>query len=259
MTKRALETLAPPVVAAIVGLALWEIAVSVFAVPAFLVPAPSAVVRAAIAEASLLSTAWVTTGATATLGFLLSAVVGVAIGTLLGASRIAERAFHPYAILLQTVPIVAIAPLLVLWFGVGARAVTASAFVVSLFPVVTNTVIGIRSVDPALRDLFRLYGASRGALLVKLELPHAAVSIATGLRIACGLAVIGAIVGEFVAGFADARPGLGIVVLTAYRQLRTDLLFAAVFGSALLGLGLFALVSAAAWFFLRKWHVSARS
>jgi len=153
---------------------------------------------------------------------------------------------------------VAIAPLLVLWFGVGSRAVTASAFIVSVFPVITNALAGLRSVDPALRDLFRLYGASRYAILFKLELPFAAPYIATGLRIACGLSVIGAIVGEFVAGFAEASPGLGIVVMTSYRQLRTDLLFAAVGCSALVGIVLFGAVSAVAHLSLRRWHASAR-
>jgi NitT/TauT family transport system permease protein len=106
--------------------------------------------------------------------------------------------------------------------------------------------------------LFRLYGAKRAAVLFRLELPWAAHSIMTGLRVASGLSVIGAIVGEFVAGFAEERPGLGIVVMTAYRQLRTDLLFAAVACSALLGITLFAVVGLVSFVLLRRWHVAAR-
>jgi NitT/TauT family transport system permease protein len=248
----------PPVIAAVVGFLTWELAVRIWQPPAFLLPPPSAIARAAIGDLPLLASACATTGTSALLGFVASAIVGVAIAVVLASSRFIERAFHPYAILLQTVPIVAIAPLLVLWFGVGTRAVTASAFIVSVFPVITNTVAGIRSVDPALRDLFRLYGARRGAVLFRLELPWATLSIATGLRVASGLAVIGAIVGEFVAGFAEDRPGLGIVVMTAYRQLRTDLLFAAVGCSALLGMTLFGAVSLVAFLLLRRWHVAAR-
>jgi len=248
----------PPVLAALFGVGAWELAVRVFQPAAYLLPPPSAIARAAVADLSLLANACVTTGTSALLGFTLSAIVGVAVAVILASSRVIERAFHPYAILLQTVPIVAIAPLLVLWFGVGTRAVTASAFIVSVFPVITNTVAGIRSVDPALRDLFRLYGAHRGSVLLRLELPWATLSIATGLRIASGLAVIGAIVGEFVAGFAEGKPGLGIVVMTSYRQLRTDLLFAAVGCSALLGMALFGAVSLVAYLLLRRWHVAAR-
>jgi NitT/TauT family transport system permease protein len=248
----------PPLVAAVLGLLGWELAVYLLRPPAFLLPPPSAIARAASNQLSTLATACVTTGTSALLGFIASAIVGVAAAVVLSSSRLIERAFHPYAILLQTVPIVAIAPLLVLWFGVGTRAVMASAFIVSVFPVITNTLAGIRSVDPALRDLFRLYGAKRLAVLFRLELPWATLSIATGLRIASGLAVIGAIVGEFVAGFAEERPGLGIVVMTAYRQLRTDLLFAAVACSALLGIALFGAVGLVSFLLLRRWHVSTR-
>lgn len=248
------KALLPPIVAAVLGLLLWEGLVRVLKPAAYLLPPPSAIGAAASAELSTLASACLTTGLSAVSGFLLSAVIGVVIAVFLSTSELVERAFHPYAILLQTVPIVAIAPLLVLWFGVGPRAVTASAFIVSVFPVITNALAGIRSVDGNLRDLFRLYGASRLAVLWKLELPHATPSIATGLRVAAGLAVIGAIVGEFVAGFAEGRPGLGIVVMTSYRQLRTDLLFAAVGCSALLGIVLFGAVGLGSSLVLRRWN-----
>ncbi len=250
------QVVLPPLVAAVVGLSLWELAVLVLKPAAYLLPPPSAIAKAGLADLDTLATASVTTATSAVSGFLLSAIVGVLVAIVLSSSRVIERAFHPYAIVLQTVPIVAIAPLLVLWFGVGPRAVTASAFIVSVFPVITNALTGIRSVDPALRDLFRLYGASRSAVLFRLELPHATLSIATGLRVASGLAVIGAIVGEFVAGFAEGRPGLGIVILTAYRQLRTDLLFAAVSCSAFVGFALFGAVSGSAWLLLRRWNTA---
>lgn len=250
--------LLPPVFAAIVGLTLWELTVRLLRIEPWLLPPPSTIARAAFAARSDLLTATITTGTTALAGFLLSMVTGVLAAIVLSRSRALERGFYPYAILLQTVPIVAIAPLLVLWFGVGPRAVTASAFIVSVFPVVAGTLAGLRSVDPALHDLFTLYGSSRFRRLISLELPSAALSIVTGLRVSAGLAVIGAVVGEFVAGFAEGKPGLGIVVMTSYRQLRTDLLFAAVFCSTLLGLALFSAVGFGAWLYLRKWHVTER-
>lgn len=247
----------PPVVAAAVGLGLWEGAARGLAIPSYLLPPPSAVATAAFHDLGPLASACLTTAFAAVAGFLASAVVGVALAILLASSRVVERGLYPYAVVLQTVPIVAIAPLLVLWFGAGTRAVAAAAFIVSVFPVITNALAGIRAVDPALRDLFKLYGASRAQVLFKLELPHAAPQIATGLRIACGLAVIGSIVGEFVAGFSDS-PGLGILVMTSYRQLRTDLLFAAVGCSAILGIALFGVVSGLASLALRRWYVGAR-
>lgn len=250
------RVLLPPLVAAVLGLLLWEVLVRAFKPAAWLLPPPSAIAAAARAELGSLAGACLTTGQSALLGFLLSAFVGVVVAVLLSTSELVERAFHPYAILLQTVPIVAIAPLLVLWFGVGPRAVTASAFIVSVFPVITNALAGIRAVDPNLRDLFRLYGASRWSVLWRLELPHATPSIATGLRVAAGLAVIGAIVGEFVAGFAEGSPGLGIVVMSSYRQLRTDLLFAAVGCSAALGMLLFGGVGVGSWLLLRRFSPS---
>ncbi len=187
------------------------------------------------------------------LSLALAIAVGLLAAIALASSRWVERAFYPYAIFFQIVPIVAIAPLLVIWFGYGLRAVIAAAFIVSVFPVIANSLAGLLSVDPALRDLFRLYGASGWARLTKLSLPWALPNVLTGLRIAAGLAVIGAIVGEFVGG-----GGLGVVVLEAMRQQRTDLVFAAVLHAAALGLALFAAVNLVSRFALRRWHTQEK-
>jgi NitT/TauT family transport system permease protein len=252
-----LRSALPPVIALLAILAVWEGLVRALDVQAFLLPPPSAVLTAAVHDGrELAASAWVTAEA-ALLGFGLSALLGILVAVVLASSRMLERALYPYTLILQTVPIVAIAPLLVLWFGPGQRAVAASAFIVSVFPVIANTLSGVRSVEPALRDMFRLYGARRLATLLKLELPGALPNIFTGLRIASGLAVIGAIVGEFVAGFSEGTPGLGILVLAAYRQLRTDLMFAAVLCAAGLGIVLFGTVSLAGTRLLRRWHPSA--
>jgi NitT/TauT family transport system permease protein len=247
----------PPLAALVLFLGLWEAATRALSTPVWLLPPPSAVAAAAARDAASLLSAAFTTGRSALVGFGLSAGVGVLTAILLSSSRLLERALYPYTLFLQTVPIVAIAPLLVLWFGPGARAVAVSSFIVSLFPVIANTLTGLRSVDPALRDLFRLYGARRVATLWKLELPAALPHLFTGLRIASGLSVIGAIVGEFVAGFSEDAAGLGILVLSAYRQLRTDLLFAAVLAASVLGLALFGAVSLTGARLLRRWHPSA--
>jgi NitT/TauT family transport system permease protein len=248
----------PPLVTLVMVLASWEIVVVALQLPAFLLPPPSAILRAALSDAPLLASALVTTAEGALAGFLLSAVLGSAAALVLGLSRTLERGLYPYALFLQTVPIVAVAPLLVLWFGPGLRAVAVSAFIVSVFPVIANTLAGLHSADPRLADLFRLYGAGPLDTLFKLRLPFALPQIASGLRVSSGLAVIGAIVGEFVAGFSEGHAGLGITVLAAYRQLRTDLLFAAVLCASLLGLSLFMLVNLASAAVLRHFRHLAR-
>jgi len=252
--KRALEPFLAPAVACVLGVALWESAVRLLQIPAYLLPPPSAVARSIVRERALLASALFTTTEGALAGFALSLIVGTLAGILLSLSRVLERGVYPYTIFLQTVPIVAIAPLLVLWFGVGLRAVAVSAFIVSVFPVVANTLSGLKRVAPRLVDLFHLHRASRLDTLLKLRLPSAVASMTTGWRVAAGLAVIGTIVGEFVAGFSEGSAGLGITILAAYRQLRTDLLFGAVLLAALLGLGLFGGVSAAARLLLQRFH-----
>jgi NitT/TauT family transport system permease protein len=198
-----------------------------------------------------LGQAMLKTSAAAILGFTLSTLAGIAVAVSLSSSRTIQKAFYPYAVFFQTVPIIAIAPLLVIWFGYGMRTVVASAFIVSIFPVIANTLSGILSTDPALRDLFRLYGASGRDTLFKLRFPAALPQIFTGLRIASGLAVIGAIVGEFIGG-----QGLGSVVDVARTQQRVDKVFAAVLLASVLGLGLFGLINLVSALTLQRWHAS---
>jgi NitT/TauT family transport system permease protein len=150
----------------------------------------------------------------------------------------------------QTVPIIAIAPLLVIWVG-WDKTVAASAFIVSVFPVIANTLTGLLSVDPALRDLFTLYGASPLARLWKLRLPAALPSILTGLRIAAGLAVIGAIVGEFITG-----SGIGGIITISRTQQRVDKVFAGLLMATALGILLFLLINLISFLALRHWHAS---
>jgi NitT/TauT family transport system permease protein len=230
----------------------WEALVRALAIPAFLLPPPSAILRTVVAERVVLGGALLTTAEGALGGYALSALLGTLAGVVLSQSRGLERGLYPYTIFLQTVPIVAIAPLLVLWFGPGLRAVAVSAFIVSVFPIIAATLAGLKSVDPRLSDLFRLYGAGRFDTLFKLALPTAVPSLATGLRVASGLSVIGAIVGEFVAGFSEGRAGLGITIMAAYRQLRTDLMFGAVLLASLLGLLLFSSVNLGGGLLLRR-------
>ena len=241
----------PPLIPLVVIVLAAEFVVREGMVKSYLLPTPTAVFRAMLESRQELGVALLKTSAAAFVGFILSTLAGVAVAVGLSSSKTIQRAFYPYAVFFQTVPIIAIAPLLVVWFGYGMRTVIASAFVVSIFPVIANTLSGILSTDPALRDLFRLYGASGRDTLFKLRFPAALPQIFTGLRIASGLAVIGAIVGEFIGG-----EGLGSVVDVARTQQRVDKVFAAVLLASVLGLALFGVINLASALMLQRWHAS---
>jgi NitT/TauT family transport system permease protein len=245
------KALLPPLIPLVAIVFVTELIVREGIVKSYLLPAPSAVLRAMVENRVELSNAMFKTSASALIGFALSTLAGIAAAVLFSSSRWIQRSFYPYAVFFQTVPIIAIAPLLVIWFGYGMRTVIASAFVVSIFPVIANTLTGILSTDPALLDLFRLYGASRRDMLFKLRFPAALPQLFTGLRIASGLAVIGAIVGEFIGG-----EGLGSVVDVARTQQRVDKVFAAVLLASFLGLALFGLINLMSTLTLRRWHAS---
>ena len=169
-----------------------------------------------------------------------------------------EQSLVPYAMFLQTVPVVAVAPLFVLWFGIGFGSVAASSFIVAVFPVINAAAAGLRAVEPDHRALFVLYKASRWQTFWRLEVPSAAPFLAAGLRSASGLAVIGAVVGEFVSGHAEGNAGLGTIVLAANRQMQTSLMFAAVLCCSVTGLAMFGAVSLGARAYLGRWHASGR-
>lgn len=258
MARWLLRSLMPPLLALALILLLLEIVLRLLSVNPAIFPPPSTVLRACATDWRALLAGARVTGVAAVSGFLLSAVVGITLAIVMSSARWIERALYPYAIFFQTVPIIAIAPLLVLWFGAGYKAVTISAFIASLFPVVANTLTGLLSTDRDLRDMFRLYNAGPVATLWKLKLPSATPNIVTGLRIASGLAVIGAIVGEFVAGEAHGAQGLGLAVLVAINRFRTSLVFANVLAASLLGLALFAAVHFLGYLLLRRWHGAGR-
>jgi len=252
----ALRRVVPPLAAFIVLNGIWEVLTRALRVPLYLLPPPSRVAVALVEHAGTLVRGALVTGQAAVLGFAMSALVGVAAGVVIGSLRWVHRSLYPFTVFLQTVPLVAIAPLLVVWLGFGIRPVAIAAFIVSVFPVIVNTVTGIRSVDPGLVDLFTLYGASRLDRLLKLRLPAALPNIFAGLRVSAGLSVIGAVVGEFVASYAGDNAGIGMLSLTYSRESHTDRLFAAVGLASLLGLALFAVVGVASHLTLRRWHAS---
>jgi NitT/TauT family transport system permease protein len=247
----------PPLLVFAAAIFVWDATVRIFAVPAYLLPRPRAVIVSLFLNRAELFPSLKTTAQAALAGFTASAVIGVLIAVPLSSSSFLRRAFYPYTIFFQTVPIVAIAPMLIIWVGYGFRSVVLSSFIVSVFPVIANTLIGLLSTDPALIDLFRLYGARRVASLWKLRLPAALPSILTGLRIAAGLSVIGTVVADVLVGESVGdRVGLGMLIMSASKESKTALAFAAVILASLLGLALFGAVNLAGHLALRRWHAS---
>lgn len=236
------RNLTPPLALLALVIVAWHAAVLVFKWQPFLVPPPLAVAQEAMANRASLAMATWQTARAALAGLGLSLVVGTFIAFVFSQSAVIRAACYPYAIFLQTVPIVAIAPLIILWFDTGFQSIVVVAFIISLFPIVTNTTDGLLATDPDLQALFRLHGATRVQTLLRLRLPRAVPNLVTGLKISSGLSVIGAIVGEFFAGYG-AQQGLGYVITLTSGQLKTAHLFAAIFASTALGLAVFLTVS----------------
>jgi NitT/TauT family transport system permease protein len=248
------EFAAPPVALFFIVIAAWHLAVVTLGIKRYVVPLPLEVFWAAWERRDGLLSAAAMTGQAAAAGFLLSLAAGFVIACLFSQSRIIERSIYPYAIFLQTVPIVAIAPLIVQWFGYGFRSVVVVAFIISIFPVITNATAGLTAIDANLLELFELGGASRWQSLVKLRLPSSVPHVVTGARISAGLSVVGAIVGEIFAGAGAQRPGLGYLIQQTTGFQKTADLFAAVIVSAALGMVIFGTVSAAGAVVLRWWR-----
>lgn len=260
MGKPRIWNMAPPVVVAVVLVAFWYVATAtIFAGRGYLVPGPADVGAAFAGNAGTIIGATLTTLREAFVGYLAAIVAGIAIASLLSYSRTLERGLYPYAVLLQTVPVVAVAPLIVLWFGYGDSSVMIISFIMSLFPIINNTLLGLRSTSHNLLDLFKLHHAGRFVMLVTLQLPSALPQILAGLRISAGLSVIGAIVGEFIIGSGNTRGGLGVQIIFAQGRMFTALLFAEVISATLLGFCFFLVVSASGDRLLRNWHESAVS
>ncbi|MGH3691417.1 MAG: ABC transporter permease [Microbacterium sp.] len=248
----------PPSVVFLIFIGIWSLlSTTVYGDQNFLLPRPWQVVSAAWAERADLLSALGITFVESAAGFGAAIVVGVGAAILMSQAKMIERSLYPYAIMLQTVPVVAVAPIIVLWFGFNQRSVIVVSFIISLFPIINSTLLGLLSTDRTQLDLFRLHRAGRPTRFLKLQLPAAMPSIVSGLRISAGLSVIGAIVGEFIIGSGGTEGGLGVKIIFAQARLDTDLMFAEVLAATLLGFSFFIVVSYLGWLFLHTWHESA--
>ena len=246
-----------PIVVGMLFLAVWEGLTRMLEVPVFLLPPPSLIAESLIADFpslldSLAFTLEITLGA-----FALASFCGIALAILFSHSRLIERAFMPYAVILQVTPVVAIAPLVIIWVGLDNAwaALFILATLVAFFPVLSSSLLGFRSVDRGLRNLFRLYGATRWQVFYRLELPSALPHMLSGMKVAGGLALIGAIVAEFVAGSGTAT-GLAWRIVEAGNRLNMPRMFAALFLLSATGILLHLALSAVERLLLRHWHES---
>lgn len=253
--RRFVRDIVPPTLFLIVLIAAWHAATIAFRLPPYLVPKPVAVWNVAVERFDRLTSATGLTAAAALAGFGMSLVGGTVIAFAFSQSRLLRSSCQPYAVFLQTVPIVAIAPIIITWFGYGFRSVVLVSFVISLFPIITNATTGLLAVDRELSELFQLLNATRWQTFSRLRLPNAVPWVVAGARTSSGLAVIGAIVGEFFAGYGSNRYGLGYLIRQTSEQARTDELFAAVIASTLLGIAIFSSVNLVSSTVLARWNV----
>jgi NitT/TauT family transport system permease protein len=258
-TKADWRRVAYPGALALALLAAWQGLVSGLELPPYLVPSPLLMLQTLVVHfGAFMLALWVTLKVTL-LAFALATMVGVAVSFLFVQSRLVETTLFPYAILLQVTPIVAVAPLIIIWVKNPTAAMVVCAALVALFPIIANTTLGLRSVDPDLQAYFRLNGATRWQTLRRLRIPSALPYFFGGLRISSGLSLIGAVVAEFVAGTGGTGSGLAYQVLQAGFMLDIPRMFAALLLISLTGVVLFVLMAALTRRFIGRWHASESS
>lgn len=255
--RSAASKIGPPLLVFVIFIGLWSLlAVTVYGDRHYLLPTPWDVLGSMWDNRSDLLAASKITLTEAAAGFGLAILVGMVFAIVMSQAKVLERSLYPYAVMLQTVPIVAVAPVIVLWFGYNQKSVIVVSFMIAVFPILNNTLLGLLSTDRNQVDLFRLHKAGRISQFRKLRLPGAIPNIFAGLRVSAGLSVVGAIVGEFIIGSGGSEGGLGVKVIYAQGKLDTNLLFAEVFAATLLGFLFFVLVTYLGSLLMRNWHES---
>jgi NitT/TauT family transport system permease protein len=239
-------------------LAAWEAVVRINNIPPYLLASPSVIAKTIVAEWSTLTPAWLVTLKTMLVALAAAVIVGVSAAAVFASSRVLQATLFPYAVMLQVTPLVAVAPFIVLWLNDRVwLAQVLCAWIVAFFPILSNTTIGLRSADVGQRDLFDLYGATRWQKLRLLLAPSALPYFLAGLKISANLALVGAIVGEFVIGPAAENPGLATTILASQLSQDTPMMFAALTVVSLTGIAIFFLVHLLSYGLLRRWHESA--
>jgi NitT/TauT family transport system permease protein len=252
-----LKRVFPPLAVFLIFISVWELFVWLKDIPPYILPGPSDIFLAVIDNWSNLRVSVATTITEALLGFVASIILGVSFAVLLALSKTVERSVFPYAIVMQTIPIVAIAPIIVIWFGSGLQSIVIIAFLMSFFPIFSNTLIGLNSTDQSMTNLFYLYNATKWQTIWKLRLPAALPYIMAGLKISCSMSVIASIVGEYIAGIGGGKGGLGYAVTIAASRLQVPYLFACGLSASVLGIAFFLIINAISKRMMSSWHESA--
>ena len=250
-----MKNIIPPIIVLILFLFVWTLGASLYNMP-FLLPNPLEVAQAFVTDFDMVIGGLWITFQEALYGYLLAIFIGITSAAIMSQSKILERSFYPYAILLQTVPVVAVAPLIVLWFGFEERSVVIVSLIISLFPIINNTLLGLKSTSTNLVELFQMHNKSRLVNFFKLRLPAAIPHTIAGLRISAGLSIIGAIVGEFIIGSGSEDGGLGVQIIYAQAELETPLVMALILSATFLGFAFFMTVTALGHQLLKHWHES---
>lgn len=249
-----------PLTVGVLFLIGWDVLVKVTNMPPYILPDPLLVIKTLINDWNELFPALIVTLNVTIVAFIIATLSGLFIAILFAQSKWIEKSFFPYAVILQTTPIASIAPLIIIWFKNNTfAAIVVCAWIIALFPIISNTTVGLNSVDRNLSDLFRIYKASRWQTLLYLRLPSAMPYFLAGLKISGGLSLIGAVVAEFVAGTGGRNAGIAYQILMAGYNLQIPRMFAALLMVSSLGIIIFILLSAFSDFILRNWHESARN
>jgi NitT/TauT family transport system permease protein len=257
MNGNGLVKILAPLVVGLIFLAAWEAVVRIEEIPRYILPGPLLVAETLWTDGASLSSALLVTLRITFAALAAAIVVGSAIALLFARSRVLEISLFPYAVILQVTPIVAIAPLIIIWVKDTFLSLLLCAWIVAFFPIVSNTTLGLNSADRNLVELFRLYGASSWQILWRLRLPSALPYFLAGLRISGGLALIGAVVAEFVAGTGGAETGLAFRILESGYRLQIPRMFAALVLLSVTGIAIYGVLSLVSWLLLRRWHESA--
>ncbi|PYO12860.1 MAG: ABC transporter ATP-binding protein [Candidatus Rokuibacteriota bacterium] len=256
---RAMRRVLPPVVIGVAGLVAWELIVRLNQIPYYILPGPMLVLRTLVQDWGTLYPSLLVTLAITGAALLVATVAGVLISILFTQSKLVELSLFPYAVILQVTPIVAIAPLIIIWVRNIPTALLICAWLVAFFPIVSNTTLGLNSADHNLLNLMQLYGATRRQVFWYLRLPSAMPYFLGGLRISGGLALIGAVVAEFVAGTGGAQSGLAYRILESGYTMQIPRMFAALLMITGSGILIFLALTALSHAILRRWHESAVS
>jgi NitT/TauT family transport system permease protein len=245
-----------PIVTLALGVAAWDLVVRLKDIPPFILPSPGLVAATLVSDWTLLSDSLIVTLATTFYALALALAGGIGLAILFHQSRLIEHSLYPCAVILQVTPVVAVAPLLLIYLPQQAAVLTC-AWIVAFFPILANTALGLDSVDRNLIDLFEIYGASRIKMLLRLKLPAALPYMLGGLRIAGGLSLVGAVVAEIAAGSAGAGSGLAYRIAESAYRLNIARMFAALILLSITGVAIFLALSLVSHLLLRRWHESA--